>query len=437
MTAVREFDAIVIGAGFAGVTAARELNARGLRPLVLEARHRIGGRTWTDTFDGILIEHGGGWISPFAELAVKELDRYGIPLVAGVLPMPEWAVFPTGEGTLESFDGHESLGRLGELLTTIFEGSDELLPRPHEPLFAGERISDIAGQSLRERIDGLRLSARDDKWISTLVGGFSGGNSKDGAYEALAQWWQVAGGKLTDWITIEGQAPESGMTALAQEILNDAQADLHLNSPVARLVDDGELVHVTTQAGKRYSAPTAVLAVPANVWKTIDFAPGLPAVHAEAAAQGLAVPHTSRVWLKVRGDFGPVHVRDEEGAALTPLFTHAVLGDGEQLLTGYSQDPALDVSRPEQVRAALHRLLPQAELISYKAHDWGHDPFSLGGWALRRPGQLNQLPVIQQPHGRIAFANDGLANGWNGFVDGAIESGFRAAAQAAGIAAQK
>ncbi|MFJ8844684.1 flavin monoamine oxidase family protein [Streptomyces cyaneofuscatus] len=434
MAAVDEFDAIVIGAGFAGVTAARELNAQGLRPLVLEARHRIGGRTWTDTFDGVMIEYGGGWFSPHQELAMKELERYGIPLVEGVLPMPEWGVFPIEDGTLKPFGADESLGRLGELLTLIFEGSEELLPRPHDPLFAKERILKADALSLREHLDSLGLGERDHKWINTLVAGFSGGFSKNGAYTALAQWWQVAGGNLQDWITIEGQAPRSGMSALAQEILNDARARVHLNSPVSRIDDDGARVHVTTADGRRHSAPVAVLAVPANVWPTIDFRPGLPAAHAEAAAQGISVPHSSRVWLRVRGDFGPVHVRDDEGGLLTPLFTHSVLGDGEQLLTGYSQNPALDVSRPEQIREVLRRLLPQAELISYRAHDWGHDPYSLGGWALRRPGQLAQLPLIQQPHGRIAFANDGIASGWNGFIDGAIESGLRAAGQAAQIA---
>ncbi|MFD7446139.1 flavin monoamine oxidase family protein [Streptomyces sp. NPDC059909] len=434
MTADREFDAIVIGAGFAGVTAARELNARGLRPLVLEARHRIGGRTWTDTFDGVMIEYGGGWFSPRQELAVKELGRYGIPLVKDVLPVPEWAVFPTGDGKLESFDGGEALGRLGELLTVVFEGSDELLPDPHDPLAAGERIRAVAGRSLREHLDGLELAPRDDKWINTLVAGFSGGYSKNGAYEALAQWWQLAGGELAGWITIEGQAPASGMSALAQEILNDAQARLHLNTPVTRIADDGRLVHVTTVSGKRFSAPVAVVATPTNVWRTIDFEPGLPAAHTEVVAQGISVPHSSRVWFRVRGDFGPVHVRDDEGGLLTPMFTHAVLDDGEQLLTGYSQHPDFDPSRPDHVRDLLARLLPQAELVSYKAHDWGRDPYALGGWALRRPGQLLRLPELQQPHGRIAFANDGIASGWHGFVDGAIETGFRAAEQAAVIA---
>jgi monoamine oxidase len=54
---------------------------------------------------------------------------------------------------------------------------------------------------------------------------------------------------------------------------------------------------------------------------------------------------------------------------------------------------------------------------------------------MRRPGQLtSHYPAIQQPHGRLAFATADIASGWNGLVDGAIESGLRAAEQAAGVA---
>ena len=49
---------------------------------------------------------------------------------------------------------------------------------------------------------------------------------------------------------------------------------------------------------------------------------------------------------------------------------------------------------------------------------------------MRKPGQLlRQLPAIQQPHGRVAFATADVANGWNAAIEGAVESGFRAARQ--------
>ena len=62
------------------------------------------------------------------------------------------------------------------------------------------------------------------------------------------------------------------------------------------------------------------------------------------------------------------------------------------------------------------------------AHDWCGDEFSRGTWSVFRPGQLvDALEVLQAPHGRVVFAGSDIANGWNGFMDGAIESGMSAA----------
>ena len=59
-----ERDVVVIGAGPSGLTAAYELSKAGKSVAVLEARDRVGGRTWTDVMDGATIEIGGQWISP-------------------------------------------------------------------------------------------------------------------------------------------------------------------------------------------------------------------------------------------------------------------------------------------------------------------------------------------------------------------------------------
>lgn len=59
-----ERDVVVVGAGPSGLTAAYRLRQAGLRVAVLEARDRVGGRTWTDTIDGAMLEIGGQWVSP-------------------------------------------------------------------------------------------------------------------------------------------------------------------------------------------------------------------------------------------------------------------------------------------------------------------------------------------------------------------------------------
>ena len=80
MTASAQHDVIVVGAGLAGLRAARDLADAGRRVLVLEARDRVGGRGWTSTFPGTdhSIELGGAWFTPHQPLVREEIGRYGL-----------------------------------------------------------------------------------------------------------------------------------------------------------------------------------------------------------------------------------------------------------------------------------------------------------------------------------------------------------------------
>ena len=79
-------------------------------------------------------------------------------------------------------------------------------------------------------------------------------------------------------------------------------------------------------------------------------------------------------------------------------------------------------------RAFAELLPPDAEIAAITGHNWWTDEFARGTWSVFRPGQLSGgLVALQAPHGRVLFAGADMANGWNGFMDGAIESGLRAA----------
>ncbi|MFE7587566.1 flavin monoamine oxidase family protein [Streptomyces gardneri] len=423
----RDYDVIVVGAGFAGAAAARELRSRGLQVLVLEARNRVGGRVYTDSYLGRKIELGGQWIHPAQTFAVEELNRYNIPLVTEI--QPEVAIYPTASGPT-TFAPDVVFGRLGEMLAQLFEGSRQYFERPRDPLFRADLLRSVDPLSLHDRISQLNLSAQDAGWLSSQVAGFAGGSSRDGALTSLAQWWAHTGWNADGWFSLMSQRVGlGGMSGLVRAMLYEEPLTIKLGTPVTAIADTGSGVSVVTANRGTFRASHVVVAVPTNVWKDITFAPGLPKVHADAAAEGIGVRRTVKLWMQVKGVSPLTLCQGYEGQRIESLFPTAKLSDGSHLMIGFAFDPTFDPTSLSQVQAAVREYLPTAQVVSVRSHDWGTDPYARGAQALRRPGQLlRQLPDIQRPYGRIAFAGGDLASVWNGFVDGAIESG-RAAAQ--------
>jgi monoamine oxidase len=210
--------------------------------------------------------------------------------------------------------------------------------------------------------------------------------------------------------------------------------DIRLNSPVASVTDSGGKVRVVTKSGQAFSAPVAVVAVPVNIWRTIQFNPGLPAVFASATTEGVGVrPHAAKMWLRVAGVTTRLAAQGEAGDPIASLVTHGTFSNGDALMIALN-GPGLNVSDRASVDAALKRIVPTARVISMKVQDWVNETYTQGGWGMRRPGQmLRQLPAIHQPHGRITFATGDMPNGWIGSFEGAIETGNRAANQAAAL----
>lgn len=422
-----KFDAIVIGAGFAGVTAARELGARGKRTLVLEARDRLGGRTWTDSFAGRSIELGGTWVHWMQPHIWAEITRYDIPIVED--DPPERCILASGSG-LASFDADSAFARLEELGDRYFEGGVDYLDRPYDPLFREQGIREADALSVRERFERLGFDAEERGWLDGLFSMVAGGPSTDGAFTMLARWWALSGWSFgLMWDVLSRYRLEHGTVGLLKAMLSDGRAELRLECPVASIADTGEGVQVTTRGGERFSASTAVVAVPANVWPTIEFTPELEDVRASVAHRGIGVRHGAKCWVHARGDIGRVLAQPPEGYPLTVALTYTELDDG-QLLVCFSGNPSFDPTDRDQVEAAAKRVLPEVEVVDVRGHDWVEDEFSLGGWAFLRPGQLTEsLRALQQPHGRLAFAGSDIASGWSGYIDGAVESGIRAARQ--------
>ncbi|KUL55337.1 hypothetical protein ADL22_00065 [Streptomyces sp. NRRL F-4489] len=175
-----------MGLGFAGAIAARELRVKGLNPLLLEARGRIGGRTWTDTFANQPVEMGGQFIDESQPLITTELKRYNIATATGLAPAK--AIMPSPKGPAP-FSLADLQTRQGALLERLFDGSQRYFPDPNNPLARADLLREIDTLTVRRRLDQLKLGADDESWLSGITAGQSGGSSTYGAYSSPAQWW--------------------------------------------------------------------------------------------------------------------------------------------------------------------------------------------------------------------------------------------------------
>ena len=117
-----------------------------------------------------------------------------------------------------------------------------------------------------------------------------------------------------------------------------------------------------------------------------------------------------------------------ETSALTLAQVNHV-GDGETLVVMFGPDAALlDGSDPHAVAEALAQWIPDVEVLECASHDWVQDRLAGETWPMLRPGQLTgALSELHRPEGRLILAGSDYASGWMGLIDGAIESGMRAA----------
>ena len=101
-------------------------------------------------------------------------------------------------------------------------------------------------------------------------------------------------------------------------------------------------------------------------------------------------------------------------------------------MIGFGYDAEMcDASDLAAVQRQLDEILPGYEALDATAHDWLTDEFSRGTWAIHRPGWYTTYHAeMQRPEGAVLLAGSDFANGWAGFMDGAIESGLRAGASA-------
>jgi monoamine oxidase len=419
-------DAIVIGAGFAGLTTARELAHRGLGVHVLEARDRLGGRTWSPQVLGRTLEKGGAWVHWSQPHVWAEMRRYGIGAVPS--PAPERYAWIVGD---ERRDGSwaDFRGRLEPALQAFCDGALDLFDMPYEPLRHEAALRERDGETVRERIDGLGLGAEQEALLSAFLVGQCSAPLDSAAALTMARWWALAGGTVDGLFDCaEGFTIEGGTGRLLEAIAADSGATVELGAPVAAVDRSSSgAAAVRLRDGRELTARAVVVTVPLNVLDGIEFTPPLSSARRAVAREGQA-SRGLKTWLHVPDFQERFCGCAPDGHALSYLKTEVLLDDGGALVLAFGPDAErLDIANPEALTEAIQPLLPGHRVLASHGHDWRADEFARGTWSVFRPHQLTRAQrALQEPEGRVLFAGGDIASGWNGFIDGAIETGYDA-----------
>lgn len=428
---MKTVDVVVVGGGFAGVVAARDLSKSGRSVLLVEGRDRLGGRTWYRKFKGYdqEVEIGGTWLAPLRQqFVMQELERYGISTFLS--PDAEefrWAL--AGDLRRESFPiPAEEWPEFERAMTQVLADATkvELYAEPWGKKSPKEL--DIPFEEYVRQIGLPQITAEFIlAWPTFYFGVYP---DKLSTLHVLAL--VAAFGSVTGWYTELADKISGGTKALIDAIIGDSDVEVWLNSPVEAVDDTRETSRVTLRDGTEISAETVVMSAPINTWSAIEFSPPLSGAHA-AMAQEKQKGESVKTWVLVKGVEKNIFAVGWD-SKFKWLQSEYTTDDGTYVCTFASAEKDLDPTNFAEVEAAVHEILPEAEVIAIDAHDWNKDEFSSGTWMAYGPGQISKYSAgIQEPRGRIVFANSDLANGWAGWIDGAIESGAAAARRVAAM----
>ncbi|MDH6196626.1 monoamine oxidase [Mycobacterium frederiksbergense] len=441
-------DVAVVGAGFAGLSAARALTRLGHQVMVLEGRDRVGGRSSTSTIAGVPVDLGGTFVGPTQDAVLALADELGCRTVATYSRgknLIRWhgrvrsyrSTIPR-LSMMELFDVSRIQWRFERLSRQIRVDEPWNSPEAHK----------LDERSLEEWLRSADANASTRNLMAIMSRVTWGAEPDEVSMLHAARYVKAAGG-LDRMLDVRGGAQQDrfpgGTQQIALRMADELGERVVLNAPVERIerLADGT-VAVSCPVGV-VNARAVIVAIPPEHRAGIEFTPPLPTPYTELTThwpQGnlsKAYAAYDRPFWRSDGcsgealsDEGPVFITfdvspDNDGAG------------GPGILLGFTDARTFDRLPPDQRREqALSGFAtlfgePALQPIDYIDHCWGTEKFAPGGpTAAVPPGSWTQYGRwLRTPVDTIHWAGTETADTWTGFLDGAVRSGQRAAAEVA------
>jgi monoamine oxidase len=435
-------DVVVVGAGFAGLTAARELKRLGHDVLVLEGRDRVGGRSHTGHVAGIPVDMGGTFVGPTQDAVLALADELGIPTIP---TYHDGANLIRWRGAVRSYSGtvpRLSLGGLVDVGRVRWQCERIARTVPVTEPWTARRADRLDRQSLGDWLRSVRAGATARDLLAIMARVTWGCEPDDVSMLHAAHYTHAAGG-LDRMLDVENGAQQDRFPGGTQQIAEAAAAELGsrvlLNAPVRRIERHGAGVTVTSTVGQA-EAGYVIVAIPPAHRASIEFSPPLPPEY-EQLAKHWPQGRLSKAYAAYETPFW--RAAGFSGQALSdkgPVFItfdvspHA---DGPGILMGFVDARAFDSLPTEQRRRDTLRCFASLfgdealKPLDYVDQRWGAEDFAPGGpTAAVPPGSWTRFgPWLREPVGPIHWAGTETADEWTGFLDGAVRSGQRAAAE--------